>query len=368
MDFVNETKVSAGWTLGFQPDGRELLIVAVKATFLIRKNGEEASLAEEQVPLTEADKFTGEPGLSAVLYETDYAHRKPVCDVLLNGSAYAPDGKPTERVQVALQVGRMYKSFNVVGDRVWDRFVLNTSSTLPLKFVIKKITYDVAYGGVDSDKKDPSKQKTYLKNPVGVGYYPISEGSDLIGKPLPNTEAIGQPVKTTTGDYQPMSFGPIGRNFLSRFPFAGTYNQKWLDNRAPFWPDDFDYCYFQAAPPEQQIPYPAGGEEVVLHNLTPHGLTRFHLPRMRMPVLFIPYRGEDRQLEAVIDTILIEPDQNRFMLTWRASLPLRRNCFELRQLIVGEMPHEWYRRRRAEDRGKTYYRSLSELIKAKRGS
>ena len=368
MDFVNESKVEAGWTLGFEPDGRELLIVAVKATFLIPKDGEEASLAEEQVPLTEADEFTGEPGLSAVLHETDYAHRKPYCDVLLNGSAYAPGGKPADLVQVALQVGKMYKSFNVVDDRVWDAFMGKSIITLPVKFVIKKVSYDVAYGGVDIDKEEPGIQKTYLHNPVGVGYYPISEGKDLYGKPLPNTEEIGRAATGIAGDYKPMSFGPIGRNFISRYPFAGTYDQNWLDTRAPFWPDDFDYRYFQSAPAEQQIPHPTGGEEIVLNNLTPYGVTRFRLPKMYMPVLFIPYRGENRQVEAVIDTILIEPDQNRFMVTWRVSIPLRRNCFELRQVIVGERPLQWYRRRRAEAGGKVYYRSLSEFIKVKKGS
>jgi len=65
MNFVNETKFEADWTLGFEPDGRELLVVAIKATFQIPKNGDEPELAEEQVPLTEADEFTGEPGFSA---------------------------------------------------------------------------------------------------------------------------------------------------------------------------------------------------------------------------------------------------------------------------------------------------------------
>jgi hypothetical protein len=31
-----------------------------------------------------------------------------------------------------------------------------------------------------------------------------------------------------------------------------------------------------------------------------------------MPVIFIPYRGEDIVEEAVLDTIVLEPDQKRF--------------------------------------------------------
>ena len=146
MDFVNETKLEAGWTLGFQPDGRELLVVAVKGTYNIPKNSEEPSLAETQVPLTEADEFTGEPGLSAPLYETDYAHQKPYCDVLLNGSAYAPKGRPVKKVNVAIRVASMSKYFVVVGDRIWQKKLLNIAPSQPKPFTQMQITYDHAFG------------------------------------------------------------------------------------------------------------------------------------------------------------------------------------------------------------------------------
>ena len=366
MDFVNETKVEAGWTLGFEPEGRELLVVAIKATFNIPEKGDEPELAEEQVPLTEADEFTGEPGFSATLYETDYAHLKPFCDVLLNGSAYAPGGRPAKSVRVGLRVGSMNKSFNVVGDRIWDRNILSVIPTPYRPFVRMPISYDRAYGGVDKHPDKPEKIETYTKNPIGVGFHPYSNGKHLKGKPLPNTEEIKKPIKSKNGKYYPMSFGPIGRNFEARVPFAGTYDQKWLDNIAPFWPDDFDYRYFQTTPPEQQIPYPKGGEPVILQNLTPEGLTKFQIPRVSMPVIFIPYRGEDIIKETVIDTVLIEPDKKRFMLTWRVSLPLKKNCFELRQVIAGEMPRSWQWKRKAAAKGKLYYKGISEYIKAKK--
>ncbi|MCA9469537.1 MAG: DUF2169 domain-containing protein, partial [Nitrospira sp.] len=220
MEFVNQTKLEAGWTLGFEPDGRELLVVVVKGTFVIPENDQEAELAEQQIPLTEADEFTGEPGFSATLYETDYAHRKPMCDVLLNGSAYAPGGRPAKRVTVSLQVGSMKKSFNVVGDRVWKRKLFWVRPSSPKPFIQKWISYDCAFGGTDLQSKKPENVKTYLKNPIGIGYYPLTTRKDLIGKPLPNTEEIGKSIKRRTGNFQPMSFGPIGRNFEARFPLA----------------------------------------------------------------------------------------------------------------------------------------------------
>lgn len=364
MDFVNETKVEAGWTLGFEPDGRELLVVAIKATYKIPEDGKEPELAETQLPLTEADEFSGEPGLSAMLYETDYAHRKPQCDVLLNGSAYAPQGKFAYKVPVALQVGAMKKAFVVVGNRTWRRAINSVKPTNPEPFRVMPFSYGNAFGGVDDTPPDPMKHRTYMPNPVGKGFYGNTDVRLMEGKPLPNTEELKNSIAKPDGKYQPMALGPMGRNFDPRYKFAGTYNQEWLDNQAPFWPDDFDYRYFQSAPADQQIPYPQGGEPVVLMNLTPQGNKRFRLPSKNMPVHLIPYRGKVQQQNAMIDTVLIEPDQNRFMLTWRVSYPLRKDCFELQQVVAGEMPRAWQITQKYGD--KPYYKGLAEFINAKK--
>ena len=83
MNLVNATGLVAGYTLGIQPDGRELLVVVVKGTFMLPARGEEPSLAEDQQPLVETDEFTGEPGFSAPLYEIDFARRNHVATYCL---------------------------------------------------------------------------------------------------------------------------------------------------------------------------------------------------------------------------------------------------------------------------------------------
>jgi hypothetical protein len=367
MDFVNQSGLPADWTMGFEPDGRELLMVAMKATYTIPQNGGGAVLAEEQAPLTEADEFTGEPGMSAPLYETDYSHRKPRCDVVLNGSAYAPGGRPTERVQVSLRAGSMCKSFYVFGDRKWDSDMLTVFATPPQPFTRQPISYDRAFGGVDTDPQNPEKVETYRENPVGVGFHPIRKKKALAGLPLPNTAEGAEPIENTTGHYHPMSFGPVARNFYPRYKLAGTYDQDWLANDAPFWPGDFSYSYFQCTFEDQQIPYLTGGEEILLENLTPDGFRYFTIPKKTMPVTVLYYQQNDRQLEGACDTLIVEPDLGRFSMTWRVSLPMRRSCFDVRQLIVGERPYSWHSERRAQLAGKTYYRNLAELVDAKRG-
>ena len=365
MNFVNESGLPAAWTMGFEPDGRELLVVIMKATYTIPEPGRTPVLSDDQVGLTEADEFTGEPGLSAPLRETDYSHRKPRCDVVLNGTAYAPFNQPVERVRVSLSVGSLLKSFYVFGDRVWHGDMFSVYPSRPKPFLAQQISYDRAFGGVDTDADRPEKVETYRENPVGVGFRPISKKQALIGQLLPNTAESPEPVDNPTGSFRPMSFGHVARNFYPRYTLAGTYDQHWLENRAPFWPDDFTYAFFQSTSADQQIPYLVGNEPVVLENLTPEGITYFSIPAHSMPVTVIYHRQQDRHLTGVCDTLLIEPDLRRFSLTWRLSLPMRRNCFEVRQLIVGERPYSWHSARRAQRLGKVYYRNLAELIRSK---
>jgi hypothetical protein len=355
--------MQATYTMGMQPDGRELLLVVVKGTFTIPKHGEEAKLAAQQAPPVDADVFTGEPGFSAPVYESDYAPVKPRCDVILNGSAHAPGGHPTQRVTVSLRLGPMHKRFDVAGNRLWRKDVFGLAATEPEYFTLMPISYDNAFGGVDNLNPDPEKHDAYLSNPVGKGFYPISKAK-IDGTPVPNTEESGTPITSPTGSYRAMSFGPIGRAWRPRPKYAGTYDQDWIDNVFPFLPSDFEDRYYQCAPEDQQTDYLRGGEELELVNLTPEGYVRFRLPTVEVPVTFYLKNYEQTEIAAVCDTLVIEPDLERFTMVWRASLPLRRNMFEVAQVITGRMPRGWYR---ARELGKTYYGSLKELVDARRG-
>src|SRR5262249_12163786 len=256
-----------------------------------RNPNDEPLLAPEQVPLVTADTITGEPGVSAPIYEADYAPRKPRCDVLLHGSAYAPGGRPTDRVTVSLGVDGMHKTFDVVGDRVWQAGALSIGASSPKPFTKMPISYDRAFGGVDKAKGDPATFRWYPTNHAGVGWHEYLDTKLLDGKPLPNTEETGHRVRKPNGTYRPMAFGPVGRAWQPRPKWAGTYDQKWLDELFPFLPKDFDERYFQAAPEEQQTDYLRGGEEIELLNLTPAGRTLFRVPTMDVPVEFTAIGG-----------------------------------------------------------------------------
>ena len=345
MQLINSTRMSAGYSLGMEPGGRELLVVVIKGTFRIpEENGAVLTLSEEQAPMTMADLFHGEPGLSAPKEEADFAPRKPRCDVLLNGSAYAPAGEPTERLEVGLQMGSWAKRFAVVGDRTWHGHGA-IRPTKPLPFTSMPISYDRAFGGFDARHEDPGQLAAHKSNPSGRGYHKHLKPEWVHDSPLPNTEALNQPITRPDGDYSPKAFGPIGRHWHPRYAFAGTYDEHWIEEVAPFLPADFDERYYQAAPPDQQLSLPIGEQLVTLTNLTRDGHRVFKLPHLEAPVHVFPKKGAQEDYKAAVDTILIEPDLGLVKMTWRIARPLKRNLFEIAQVMVGRQGREWWQRR-----------------------
>lgn len=351
MELINATRMVAGYSMALDPGGREQLVVVIKGTFRLPLPEEPEghfALADEQVPLVMADTFTGAPGASAPMHEVDFAPRKPACDILLLGSAHAPQGRPTTRTEVGLRLGDWRKAFAVLGPRRWEAGLAGVDASAPGVFVRQPISYDVAFGGVDARHKDPAEHAAFMANPVGRGFHKHLRADWVDGQPLPNTEEIGRGVSEPGGDYRPMAFGPVGRGWSMRAPFAGTYDDAWLADHFPFLPPDFDERYYQAAPPDQQLPldmFRRGPVPVLLANLTPQGLTRFTIPHFEAPVHVFPKRGAREACNASLDTVLIEPDAQRFTLTWRMARPLAKNMHDIAQVLVGRKGREWWQQR-----------------------
>lgn len=345
MELINATRMVAGYNMGLEPSGRELLVVVIKGTFVIPKNGEPVRLADEQLPLVMADTFSGEPGFSAPMQEIDFAPRKPACDVLLTGHACAPEGRAVTRLRVGLRVGPMHKAFDVVGDRVWQAGLTGISASDPQLFTRMPVSYDRAFGGADHHSEDVREHDAYLPNPVGRGWHRHLKNDWVDGSPLPNTEEIGTTVSSPTGKYRPMALGPLGRGWPQRARFAGTYDQAWLDNDFPFLPKDFDERYYLAAPEDQQLPLPQGPMEVLLSGFTPDGERRFVLPHFEAPVHVFPKRGEREDCIATLDTVALDTDRECFTMSWRVARPLKKSMHEIAQVLVGKKGRDWWQQR-----------------------
>jgi hypothetical protein len=354
MQILNQTGFVHEFTMGMDKAAQEYLVVVVKCTFDFpdAPNGPVRKSAK-QVPLVMADTQTGEPGYSATLWETDFAFRKPRCDVVANGFAHAPGGRPAERVPVGIKVGAWSKRFEVVGNREWRAVGPVFAATAPQPFLKMPISYDNAWGGTDRLNPEDRLPGSYGDNPVGTGWAQTRNQRFIPGLRLPNSQAIGEEIRSPFSAYRPMSFGPMGRGWPGRIEYGGTYDQNWIDNVFPFLPEDFDERYFQMAPPDQQIDHPKGGEEVQLVNLTPRGRELFRLPKTALPMTL--FKGGDAVFEGDLlpDTILFDPENRRFSLVWRVQQRIRRTILDFTECWIGPPTRGMLRARAA---GKRYIR------------
>ncbi|MHC2300747.1 DUF2169 family type VI secretion system accessory protein [Rhizobium mongolense] len=336
MQIWNQTGFPTEFTMGMDKEGREYIVVVVKGTFDFPETpGGPVRKSSVQVPLVMADTHTGEPGFSATLWESDFAFRKPRCDVIANGCAYAPGSRPADRVSVGIKVGHWSKVFDVVGHREWRARGPLFVATTPQPFLRQPFSYDTAWGGTDRLDPDDRLPASHPLNPVGAGWARTRNQHLIPGLPLPNTQAVGEEIRSPFGDYRPMSFGPMGRGWPGRIEYGGTYDDNWTKNIFPFLPPDFDERYFQMAPPDQQIDPPRGGEEVVLVNLTPDGRESFRLPATSLPITL--FKGSEKALESAIppDTVLFDPENRRFSLVWRVSQRFHRTILDFSECWVG---------------------------------
>lgn len=336
MKVWNQSGFPHEFTMGMDKAGHEYVVVVAKGTFDFPETpGGPVRRSETQVPLVMADTFTGAPGFSATLWETDFAFRKPRCDVVANGCAYAPNGKPAQRAVVGIKVGAWSKHFEVLGHREWRAIGPLFTATAPEPFLRQPFSYDTAWGGTDRLDPDDALPASYAANPVGRGWSRPRNQGRIPGLALPDTQAVGEEIRSPFGNYRPMSFGPMGRAWPGRIEFAGTYDQAWIDNTFPFLPADFDERYFQMAPPDQQTECPRGGEEVMLVGLTLSGREQFRLPPAGLPMTLFKGADEDWQGDVLPDTILFDPENRRFSLVWRAARRLHRTILDFTECWIG---------------------------------
>jgi hypothetical protein len=195
------------------------------------------------------------------------------------------------------------------------------------------LTYERAFGGADTRDPAPENHRHETRNLVGVGLVG-RESPEIGGLPLPNLEHPNHPLDSCTARPPPTGFGFISRGWQPRASYAGTYDDRWKQERFPFLPEDFDDLYFQGVPEEQRCAYLNGGETVVLINMTPAGRLQFDVPKLPVSMHLV-FRAGHVTLQPRLDTLIVEPDAGRCILIWRDSWPLTRKLTDIYEVWVG---------------------------------
>ncbi|HAN93887.1 MAG TPA: hypothetical protein DCQ33_17650 [Nitrospira sp.] len=355
---ANSTAMAAGLCVANDPDGRELCVVVVKGTFHFDRS-RRGYLADRQTPLVYADEYHGDPGLSSIRHECDFAYFKPRVDVIVQGAAMAPGDRPVRQLQVRVDIDGWHKVATVFGDRHWESGFFGQRMSEPKPFTMMPLLYENSFGGiVRASSKDGDRCiDVCLENPVGVGIYGQASSGDREPR-LPNIERPQDLIKHRHDRPQPIGFGVVARSWQPRLAAAGTYDDRWFQEKYPFLPQDFSPAHFMCAPGDQQLSQLTGGEMIRCTNMTTEGTWSAVVPTIHFPVSF-KFANRTEQLQPMLDTLLVEPQADRMVLIWRAAARLGHRLVDLREVVIGEqavvpVPERAF--------GKLKFRSLSELV------
>lgn len=319
----------------------ERLVVIIKATFLLTREHSDLPLAPKDLarPIRMADEVWEKPEVESVRYPSDLCCYKPGTDVIGVVTAWAPGGQAVPQFDTYLRVGSLSRAVRVSGLRVWESKGSGLSAPRPIGQL--DVRYDFAFGG--RDLSDETHIVEDGRNPVGRGVArDLAQLTHVLG---PQLEDPGEPVRSASQRPPPAAYGAIGRSFLPRRAFTGTYDSSWKEYRAPLPPTDEDERFHHAASPGLIANPPlVGGEACALLNLTPDGPLQFVLPKVRLEVTFDVRGRSPERVSPQLDTVLIdtwnigEEKPPVLEMVWRCSTKAPRKMRDARILVVEAMP------------------------------
>ncbi len=309
MKLLNESGLGLAWAVAKVKPPSIHATWVVKGTFDLVPGGVACLAAEPLLPTGDTPYPDGPD--DSCFYPSDFALFKPCADIMLVGCGYAPNAKPTTVLPVHVAVGRFRKSLVIVGDRTTGAGAINAGGIQSQPFTRMPIDYTRAFGGAG-----------YKFNPTGRGRVDeLNENGKKIRR-LPNVEQPDRLVVDLGGNYNPAGFGPIPLTWSQRMSKAGSYGGDWAKKKWPWFPDDFDWRFFNAAPADQQLPgYLTGDEEIACDNLhRTHAHFVCGLPRLRPRLFLRDAVGSGlrvREVALSLDTLWLDMEAEKLVLVWR---------------------------------------------------
>ncbi len=223
----------------------------------------------------------------------DVGMPKPRAEFLLSGSCFAPRNTTRQASSVSITVGKTGKELSVFGNRQWGRNAAGMLTiTEPAPFSEMPIIWENAFGGKD-----------FKENPAGKGITPVVTDG---GKPvvlLPNIENPNNLIGSPAQKPAPAGFLPLDIMHPLRQKKTGTYNDKWLKERWPYFPDDMNYEFFNAASEDQFMDgFFSPGDRIEILNMNPDiQLISSYIPNLRIRCFVTRKEAPKSEAELFID-------------------------------------------------------------------
>ncbi len=270
--------------------------------------------------LTDQDLWRDAPPQLGPVPIIDTGMPKQQAEFLVAGSCFAPRDTTVPASRIRIQVGNTQKILNIFGDRF---FMPDGAISIARPFSQIPLVYENAFGG-----------EGFSQNPIGKGMHPIQD--EIAGycyRPLPNIEHPARMIGGPKDQPAPTSLGMLDPTWAPRSTRTGTYDDRWLAERWPNFPDDMDYAFFNTAQEDQwNNGFYTGNEPIEIENMHPD-IRRIssHLPGIRVrlfPTLIKnfnrfhdpdTFQEEFTEVKTQIDTVWLFPTILRGLCIFRGT-------------------------------------------------
>ncbi len=316
MELINHTPYPALMFKTGLDDDKFAMSVAVRITYDIAENGN-AAVSNKQEWTLSRQLWQSEYGS----IESDDVFRRGGVDVLILGSAKAPNAVPVNSMEVAVKHNN--KTINkiiVFGDRFWKKTMLGMEITTPKPFTVMPVTLANAYGGqADWD----GVKIPFGNNPEGKGYHYAKE--DYVGKALPNVEDPDRLIRKYTD--QP---DPTGVACLPQLCEIHMRNNVFFDKEGQI--EKLDPKFFNTAFPSMIIDEIKDGDSITVIGMSDKPLL-LKVPTQK--ILMKTTLGEKEMLnEMYIEQIGIITDKNQAFITYRCPINYTLIPLEIRKCEI----------------------------------
>ncbi|MBM4358154.1 MAG: DUF2169 domain-containing protein [Deltaproteobacteria bacterium] len=276
--------------------GRELQVTVILQARLGLTPDAEARLLEP-APLVLRDRHHGDDPSRSLDEVSEAVPYRPRVDVWMRGHAVPLGGGRAVSSRVRLAVHRagaagLDKQVEVTGDRGGSEGEVMPFARMPL-------VHERAYGGPQ-----------FEANPVGTGARP--------GSPWPNLRGLGRAEAAAC-------FAPIASSWRARRQRVSSEQRRELGLPVPVVGPGFDWGYFQASPPDQQIDHLVGDEWLTLDGVEgARGRVQSSLPGVEgVAWVMVDGAAHAGQLAMTADSLAIDADRLEARVTFRGIFGVR---------------------------------------------
>jgi len=329
---------------GQTPKGEYILSILIKRTYKILSSSRCVRVDKDQ-KIIAGDLHYDTPMNSSVKFEADFVPYKIATDVVLNGKAYAPNGKAVETLKASLIIDKFRKDIQIFGNRrcLYQK-LRDPIFTRPEPFTTMDIRYELAYGGVDV-YSNPDVAHAYPRNHLGRGFVINTKKNDNMLLPnIEDPQYLLTPSILSVKDIRnwekqptPQGFGWFCKFWYPRATFAGVMpadrsteqelrkayatllpadqRKKYEEKKLP----DIDFRFFNGASQGLSVPFLSGNEIIRLVHLTPEKEMSFRLPG-ESPNIRADIGMGHQEPPVVLHTVMIRIEENQLDMVWRGAI------------------------------------------------